>query len=47
MAVEGAVDDEIHASAGVQMLGGRTRHPPAARDMPARTLPSQEESFSF
>ena len=43
MAVEEAVDDKIHAPAGVQTLDRRPGHPSGARDMPARTLPTQVE----
>ena len=41
MAVEEAVDHEIHPPAGVQTVDGRPGHSPAANDMAARMLPMQ------
>jgi len=41
MAVEEAIDYEIHAPASVRTLDGRPGHPAAARDMAARMLSTQ------
>jgi hypothetical protein len=45
MAVKKALDDKIHAPAGVGTIDLRTCHPSTGDDMPARTLPAQVQSL--